>query len=216
MKAVLIDFDSTVRVEEKGEGEETGDWLRRLVGGWIEGFPTPFGSCDGWLNEEGKLENLPRNDLATAILRKENLLFDGDYIAGPFVITGPCDADGDTQGLSGDQLRSIRDDLAADLHFVDERFDCRVERIEAQAGFDGKPTKANLNGGVRWLVPVTYTLRDGRVIDSNQTHRLQRDAKAYVAKLPMVPEHPTRLLLDQNGKMRAVQVTLSLRMGVLR
>lgn len=68
--------------------------LQRLVGGLIElvGFPS---GCGCYINEEGKLLNLPVNRIATAIV---DTLYPGfasyDYIVGPAVFVGPIDSEG--------------------------------------------------------------------------------------------------------------------------
>jgi hypothetical protein len=60
-----------------------------LLQGWVGGYVEAvyFGDGVGWLNEEGKLQGLPINELATMICHTQRALPLNDYIAGPLVIT---------------------------------------------------------------------------------------------------------------------------------
>lgn len=67
--------------------------LQQLVGGWIEAvgipeFVTDSERATAYINEEGKLEQLPFNGRATDLLVPGVGLFFGDYIAGPMVVCG--------------------------------------------------------------------------------------------------------------------------------
>lgn len=64
--------------------------LQEAVGGWIERAPTRARELTMYVNEEGKILNLPRNPLAT------ELLFDGkwDFVAGDAVVCGEPDDEG--------------------------------------------------------------------------------------------------------------------------
>jgi hypothetical protein len=60
--------------------------LQGAVGGYVE--TVDFGDgCLGWLNEEGKLDGLPINRVATELCRLHQAIALDDYIAGPMVIT---------------------------------------------------------------------------------------------------------------------------------
>lgn len=58
--------------------------LQGFVGGNIElvHLKPGHGHAEAYVNEEGKLDNLPINDKATAKVR----LYNGDFISGPLVI----------------------------------------------------------------------------------------------------------------------------------
>lgn len=60
--AVRIDTDGTVTVLADAQYET----LRDAVGGWLEVAPTN-GQVVIWLDEEGKLRDLPRNPLGHAL-----------------------------------------------------------------------------------------------------------------------------------------------------
>jgi hypothetical protein len=74
-----------------------------LVGGYIEALDLTD-EVSSYINEEGKLEGLPRNDAADQLVRKALArsgrgLIPGDYVAGPLVLTGQPDDEGETTGV---------------------------------------------------------------------------------------------------------------------
>lgn len=83
--------------------------LQAAVGGYIEPIVFPDG-YEAYGHDEAKLIRLPANPVATAIW--EQALIDGeygehlpgDYIAGPIVVVGPLDDEGDTQGLTDEAI----------------------------------------------------------------------------------------------------------------
>ncbi|HWL41799.1 MAG TPA: DUF3846 domain-containing protein [Ilumatobacter sp.] len=92
--AVRIDTDGTVTVL----ADATYETIRDGVGGWIEAAPTD-GSIVVWVNEEGKIDRLPYNPLGHALWRRVDsygCIAAGDWMAGPCVVTGPADDNGDT------------------------------------------------------------------------------------------------------------------------
>ena len=92
--AVRIDTDGTVTVLADATYETISD----SVGGWIEAAPTD-GRIVIWVNEEGKVNRLAFNPLGHrlwAAVDSYGCIADGDWLAGPCVITGPGNADGET------------------------------------------------------------------------------------------------------------------------
>lgn len=92
MKAILYPTHGEPEVIELASGLRP---LQELVGGDIESVVIPAPDSDravprhdatGWINDDGKYARLPRNEKATALVA--SLLYPGDYIAGPMVITG--------------------------------------------------------------------------------------------------------------------------------
>ena len=74
----------------------TYDQLNEALKGWIEAIPTD-NRVTVWCNEEGKLNNLPYNPVATKFWRSVDhygCVRAGDWIAGPVVIQGPVDSEG--------------------------------------------------------------------------------------------------------------------------
>lgn len=65
--------------------------LQKFVGGYIEAL----GLHDGrvmWLNEEGKLDGLPLNAIATDMARRLSFLMPDDYILGDVLIATPAES----------------------------------------------------------------------------------------------------------------------------
>jgi hypothetical protein len=95
-----IDFQE---VSEEGEY----DFLSGAVGGWIQSVPlvNDFDELNLWCNEEGKLNGLPLNALATEL--GENSYGKTDMIVGNAVITGGADDEGETMGLTQEQMDKL-------------------------------------------------------------------------------------------------------------
>lgn len=101
MKALLISVDgevSDVVVPRPGELK----WLQEQVGGYIE-FVDLGTAGSLVVNEEGKIHGLPRNRLATWLASPR--LWGGDYIAGPAVLVGPTDAEGNTTDATSELIQ---------------------------------------------------------------------------------------------------------------
>lgn len=92
--AIRVDTDGTVTLL----ADHTYETIRAGVGGWIEVAPTDT-RVIVWVNEEGKVDGLPFNPLGHAFwatVDSYGCTTAGDWMAGPCVITGPTDDDGDT------------------------------------------------------------------------------------------------------------------------
>jgi hypothetical protein len=70
--------------------------LSARLQGYYETIPLP--DAVGWVNEEGKLRGMPRNDRATHIASLA--LFAYDWIAGDMIVTGGADPNGDVTDLA--------------------------------------------------------------------------------------------------------------------
>lgn len=87
-KALQIMLDGTMH-------ETTADYeaIRTGIGGgWIQAIQLPDGNYM-YMDEDGKLKGLQYNFFATVLARP--ILFSDDYVAGPVVICGPDNGDGD-------------------------------------------------------------------------------------------------------------------------
>lgn len=88
-------------------------WLQGQVGGWIEAVE--FGpGLSAFINEEGKLKGLDFNPLATALweigLDAVGLThIPGDFLVGPVVVCGDVDDEGETRGLTDQQINTLLD-----------------------------------------------------------------------------------------------------------
>ena len=89
-------------VELEGDGGILLKTLQDAVGGWIERWS--FSGFDMFINEEGKLRQLPFNPVAT---RVSGILAHGDCIVGNAIVCAH-DAEGKTVGLSDVQELELR------------------------------------------------------------------------------------------------------------
>lgn len=88
MSSAII-IRTTNEIEVVDYPKENGyEFLREIVGGFIEGIDFNLAGmrCNGYINEEGKLENLTSNPIATTISWAQESIQPWDYIAGNLVI----------------------------------------------------------------------------------------------------------------------------------
>jgi hypothetical protein len=102
MKVVVIPADTAepVRVEDVEKIDLA--FLQKITGGYIEAISFGKDDLSMYLNEEGKLDGLPRNRRATALA--QGSIQYNDYIVGNAVITGPVDDEGYDTGLTDEQI----------------------------------------------------------------------------------------------------------------
>lgn len=101
INVLIIPTHGPARVEEITPDLPT---FQRIVGGYIEPI-----SGDGWgayCNEEGKINGLPVNGLASAIAYIIGWPSE-DVLHGTVVFTGPVDADGDETSVPQSVLDAI-------------------------------------------------------------------------------------------------------------
>lgn len=87
--------------------EETSyDTIRNAVGGYIECICLPSSKgIEMWVNEEGKLLNLDQNPTGTALWNDN---YDAlDVTVGNIIITGGTDDEGETLGLTDEQITFV-------------------------------------------------------------------------------------------------------------
>lgn len=100
MSYLTITTDGTI---QKRPGVPSYDDLTAAVGGWIEAVAITEG-VTMWVNEEGKLQDLDLNPVATAVAH--GAIQTADWIAGPAVITGTT-PEGDERELTDDEVRIV-------------------------------------------------------------------------------------------------------------
>ncbi len=100
-KAVQIDSNGMKSIVEFEIGNSY-DVISRAVGGWIECVNLRTKGVDMWVNEEGKLNSLAENPIGTALYLDE--FGNGDFIVGNILITGGVDHEGETLGLTDEQV----------------------------------------------------------------------------------------------------------------
>lgn len=103
-KVILIPVSDAPKVIELDGRTVPYDTINESVEGWIE----HVGLDDDksmWVNEEGKVDNLPYNPLAT-LLWEQNYGYT-DVIVGPALITGGTDEEGETLGLTDVEVSEV-------------------------------------------------------------------------------------------------------------
>ena len=78
--------------------------LQTAVGGYIEAIALDP-NLIMWVNEDGKMTKLPFNQAATSILMKHG---GKDFIVGQVVFTGGNDSNGNTTGISEEQIQQLK------------------------------------------------------------------------------------------------------------
>jgi len=101
-KVIRITTDNHIQLAEVEEVDY--DLLSSSVNGLVE-LVSIDRDVDMWLNEEGKLLNLPTNIIATILWNK--VFNNPDIIKGDIIITGGADDMGNSVGLSDESLTSI-------------------------------------------------------------------------------------------------------------
>jgi hypothetical protein len=102
VSAMVIKVDGTIEIKTiDGDCKS----LQTEVGGWIE-LVRLDGGISMYINEEGKLEGLPVNVVATMIALQSGLAPD-DYIVGDVVFLGKGTADGRETSVSADFAKKI-------------------------------------------------------------------------------------------------------------
>lgn len=94
MKALVVKSNGEVNVIDQ---EWTYEQINKAVGGWIEAIN--FGEQSdhfAYINEEGKLLDLPTNELVTSYWYNSGTrILIGDFISGDAVIFGEVDDEGE-------------------------------------------------------------------------------------------------------------------------
>ena len=92
----------------------TYDEMVDVVGGYIEGVY--LDGATAYVNEEGKLEGLPKNmsmnTYATNLAHAHNAIYSDDWIAGNMLIVGDCDDEGEMTSLTTEWLNANLKEIA--------------------------------------------------------------------------------------------------------
>lgn len=111
-KFAVIKIDGVVELHDVStDAEEESKFLSDAVGGWFQCVPLRA-EMDGfylWCNEEGKLDGLALNPVATGLWVMS--YGPSDIICGDIVITGGVDEEGETLGLSDAQISRLEEIL---------------------------------------------------------------------------------------------------------
>jgi uncharacterized protein DUF3846 len=116
---IPVDLDQPVRRQHLHKSDLDG--YRQIVGGNLEAVTLVTPPASLYLNEEGKLDGLPFNHRATALLWAHNSAYrDRDVVVGPAFIVGPPDRRGDDTSAP---------DGLVDLLFNTERYRIQVQTV---------------------------------------------------------------------------------------
>ena len=99
---VAVDGSAEVRLFEIGASYEL---LRSAVEGWIECVHLGSIGVDMWLNEEGKIYDLPENLFATYLFARE--FGQVDSVRGNVIFTSTNHDTGETIGLTQEQFDAL-------------------------------------------------------------------------------------------------------------
>jgi len=80
------------------------DKMVSIVGGYIEGVY--LNGATAYVNEEGKLQGLPKNIWATNLAHAHNAIYGDDWIAGNMLIIGNPDEEGDNTSLTTEWINA--------------------------------------------------------------------------------------------------------------
>lgn len=89
------------------QAKPTLEALQGAVGGYVDVIRLHDG-LDMWINDEGKLNGLEPNHIATELARLHGRLFPGDVVVGPVAFTGGATPSGNTKPLTKDGLADLR------------------------------------------------------------------------------------------------------------
>lgn len=103
-RVMTIAVDGTVDTTEWDTTSGTLDHLRTALGGWVD-VVSLSPTLDMWVNDEGLINGMEVNQVATALARTYGLAH--QPYAGPAVLTGGADAEGNTCPLSESQVRLL-------------------------------------------------------------------------------------------------------------
>lgn len=101
MRALKITTDGEVVVNDNFSGSLED--VQAAVGGYIEVAPTSIPGVIAYVNEEGKLQQLPINAAATAMLKYP----DYDFVVGDMLLVGAPDENGDDTDVPDSALDDI-------------------------------------------------------------------------------------------------------------
>ena len=86
------------------------DEMVGVVQGYIEGVY--LDGATAYVNEEGKLQGLPKNEAATALAHAHNAIYGDDWIAGNMLIVGNSDDEGEMMTLTTEWINANLKEIA--------------------------------------------------------------------------------------------------------
>jgi hypothetical protein len=113
-KAIMLDVDGNLSAIDLDAGNGL-KILQDAVGGWVQAVDFRD-DLTIWVNEEGKLNNLPINAEATKIWA--HFFGNTDFIVGNAVFTGGTDENGETMAISADAETFIYQQVESSKYLV--------------------------------------------------------------------------------------------------
>lgn len=111
MIAITLTAEGEAKEIELVQDEAQLKILQEAVGGWVQAIDfTP--TLTLWCNEEGKLNGLPINPMATFLW--ERYFGFTDIICGNVIFTGGTGDEGETLGLNEETAKQLRKTLHMD------------------------------------------------------------------------------------------------------
>lgn len=101
-----LQVKTTGEVTELDLSSDSLQTLQTAVGGWVQAIDLAS-DLSMWCNEEGKLTGLPHNPYAQ-FMWDEVFGAHTDYLVGDIVLTGGTDSEGETIGLTQEQVDIIK------------------------------------------------------------------------------------------------------------
>lgn len=83
--------------------------IKNIIGGWIEMVGIRLLQLNAYLDEEGKLKQLPINHVATQFAKKFQAIPTDDWICGTMLIVGPVDSDGNDTSIPSKLIEAVSD-----------------------------------------------------------------------------------------------------------
>ena len=104
MRAIIATTDGKLEVKSFEPGESYG-MIKEAVDGYFDCIRIPSIGVDMWVNDEGKILELDPNPFGTALWVHEYGMT--DIVMGNIIITGGADEEGETLGLTQDQINAL-------------------------------------------------------------------------------------------------------------
>ena len=112
-----LQVKTTGEVTELDLSSDSLQTLQTAVGGWVQAIDLAS-DLSMWCNEEGKLNSLPHNPYAQ-FMWDEVFGAHTDYLVGDIVLTGGTDSEGETIGLTQEQVDIMKLTVAKVQKFVE-------------------------------------------------------------------------------------------------
>jgi hypothetical protein len=125
-KAIIVKSDPSLKIVEFNVGKSS-TLIKETVDGLFDCIHLPSLGVDMWINDEGKILELPMNAVATLMFAQE--FNTTDYIAGDVIFTGGVDSAGNTLGLNVVQSKAILETMQNVVHNIIQFINTMKEEV---------------------------------------------------------------------------------------